>query len=322
MLSILMPLDSHTSYLEESLNSIQNALSRIECESELLVVLNGATIEDTHKITTTLSRFQLQSRILTLRDRDLVSALNFGLKEAQYDFVARMDGDDVCLPERFSTQIRYLNVRKDLVAVGGQALLIDEFGSEFGNTHYPKDVNRFLKFGNQIAHSAVMFRRSIVLSINGYSKKYPFAEDYDLWCRLIEKGNVENLRSTVIKYRVHQYQVSSSNLMRQLSSTILIMARFYEINISFLEIQLDFLFSNLPIVAEWDLLTLSIMKTNQEFTNAVALMILRRTKGRTLRSHANAIYNLFKTYKFSLKIIIEVLSESISMRCHYFKQRY
>ena len=139
-------------------------------------------------------------------NQGLGNALNIGLKEASFEIIARMDSDDVSIPNRFEKQIHYLNEHKDCSLLGGQ---ISEFiGTEnniVGKRIVPCDNNDILerlKSRCPFNHMSVMMLRSHVIAAGNYND-WHFNEDYYLWIRMAEAGcKFANLPDTLVNVRV------------------------------------------------------------------------------------------------------------------------
>jgi glycosyltransferase involved in cell wall biosynthesis len=146
----------------------------------------------------------------------IVPALNLGLKNISSEFVARMDEDDVMLPNRLQLQYDYLKKNSSVLAVGGQLALVDIENRITGFASYQTNIgisSRHLFEGSPIAHPAVMFRLEAVNQIGGYRSFLP--EDWDLWVRLREVGPIHNLKERVLNYRVHPGQLSREKMYAQ-----------------------------------------------------------------------------------------------------------
>lgn len=124
-------------------------------------------------------------------NKGLAYALAFGLKFVKTELVARMDSDDVCCPDRFEKQLRFMDDNPEIVICSGA---IDEF---YENPEKPVSVRRVPCSSNEVAkrlksrcpfnHVAVMFRKSAVESVGSY-QSVAYFEDYDLWFRMLMAG--------------------------------------------------------------------------------------------------------------------------------------
>jgi len=136
----------------------------------------------------------------------LGAALNNGLKQCQYELVARMDSDDVSLPNRFEKQVTFMEKNPDIVLLSGY---ISEFKNDPDDVYYirrvPIDSNviaRYIKWRNAFNHMTVFFKKSVVSSVGGYDDKITYFEDYDLWIRLVQAGyKVSNIPEVLVNVR-------------------------------------------------------------------------------------------------------------------------
>jgi len=153
----------------------------------------------------------------------LVDALNTGLQHVQTEFCARMDADDIALHGRLRRQLEILQTHPNTVLVSGLVRYIDESGDLLPGINWiergiPVDKSKIrsrLKTENCIFHPTVMFRTAAVRSVGGYTNNYPHIEDYDLWLRLLQKGDFETLDFPVLLYRIHPSQIGAVHGSRQ-----------------------------------------------------------------------------------------------------------
>lgn len=136
----------------------------------------------------------------------LGKALTFGLGKCSYELVARADSDDICEPDRFESQIRFMMENPDIAIVGGQ---IVEFESDPSkpmrmrcNPVTPEAVYENAKRRCPLNHMTVVYRRSVILGLGAY-RHVPYVEDYDLWARVFVAGyKVSNIDKVVVRARV------------------------------------------------------------------------------------------------------------------------
>ena len=121
----------------------------------------------------------------------LGNALQLGTKAAKYDLVARMDSDDICLPNRFETQLAYMEQHQDCDIVGGQMTeFIGEPTNIVGKRIVPlsdNDIKEYMKSRCALNHVTVMFRKNAVLKAGNYQDWF-WNEDYYLWVRMMMAG--------------------------------------------------------------------------------------------------------------------------------------
>ena len=208
-ITLLMPVRGEALFLLETLGSILNYQDVSTLKIETIIVDDGISNNGLEM----LYRFEntIALKILRNEGSGIVDALNTGLNACVTRYVARLDSDDLILPGRLEKQLFALEDRENLSVIGGQIQLINEFGSSLPNVRFPvgsKNVTKMMKFRNSIAHPAATFKLDKVLEVGGYRKFFEFSEDYDLWLRILEAGEIDNLNDFVIKYRVHSQQLS------------------------------------------------------------------------------------------------------------------
>lgn len=139
-------------------------------------------------------------------NRGLAYALAFGLKFVKTELVARMDSDDVCTPDRFEKQVRFMEEHPEIAVSSGA---IDEFDEDPTNPVSTRRVPlssqgilRMLKWRSPFNHMAVMFRKSAVEKVGSY-QSVAYFEDYDLWFRLLMAGfKGANLPDVLVHARI------------------------------------------------------------------------------------------------------------------------
>ena len=157
---------------------------------------------------------RLKGRVVTGNALPLHECLARMVEEVQTEFVARMDGDDVCLPDRFERQMAAMAADSSLAAIGGQMELIDGRGEKIGEMpEYPGDfcgVLCRLLIQSPLPHPGVMLRRGKILEAGNYLVPKPM-EDFDLWFRMAQVGKIENLRDKILKYRITDTSITSQS---------------------------------------------------------------------------------------------------------------
>lgn len=188
------------------------ALESIEAQTiskdifEMVIVADRISVEDIKRI---LAKFTFACQVFESNKPGIVSALNLGLSVSKGEYIARMDEDDVMEVKRLELQYRFLKKNTKYVALGGQLKLIDQHGIVLGPAGFQEKISdsvQDLLIKSPIAHPAVMFNRQIATEIGGYRDFLP--EDWDLWLRLSEVGQIGNLPQNVLYYRVHDQQLS------------------------------------------------------------------------------------------------------------------
>ncbi|MDE6810485.1 MAG: glycosyltransferase [Muribaculaceae bacterium] len=191
---------------------IRNAIESISIKqtfkpSEVILVVDGPVGSKINQVLTELSEKIHYLKIIRLeKNMGLGHALNIGLSHTSYEFVARMDSDDIATPFRCEKQIKYLSNNKDISIVGGQ---ITEFIGEESNIVSKrivpcdsKDIEEYIKSRCPFNHMTIMARKSKILEVGNYQELH-FNEDYYLWIRMYEQGcKFANLPDTLVNVRV------------------------------------------------------------------------------------------------------------------------
>lgn len=148
------------------------------------------------------------SRIVLIKNSSnlgLASSLNKCINISKGKYIARMDSDDIALKDRFEKQFCYLEKNSDVAVVGTQAYFIDQTDKRFKEFNTPLEItfkNTVRK--SNLIHPTTMIRKNVLDEVNGYSvnKFTRRAEDYDLWCKISEKGyRLTNLPERLFEYR-------------------------------------------------------------------------------------------------------------------------
>lgn len=200
--------------------AIASVLAQTFADFEFLILDDGST-DGTATILAAAAARDARVRPILRENRGLVASLNQLLAEARAPLIARMDADDICLPERFAKQIAFLAAYPDHGVVGSFTRDIDEHGCTYDNSgdDHPLTHEAFLaniaSGGPLLAHPSVMFRREVILAVGGYHAAFRHCEDYDLWLRLAQRTRIANLPERLLEYRHYPDQVSNRHAVEQ-----------------------------------------------------------------------------------------------------------
>jgi glycosyltransferase involved in cell wall biosynthesis len=202
MISVLIPVyNTPPLFLRECLES---CLDQTIQDYEIVVVNNGTNNPATNSVLSAYNKnkkFKIFDCERQTDKKNLSIALNYGLQHCKYNLVARMDSDDVMIPDRLEKQRNFMLENPAVDVLGGQI----HVSPDGYITNHPANVTKEIALGSFwfINHPTVMYRRDKILSIGGY-KEYPelFAEDYELWVKcLINNIKIKNLPDTLVNYR-------------------------------------------------------------------------------------------------------------------------
>lgn len=219
LVSVIMPVCNGAPFVGKAIQSI---LLQSFHDFELIVVDDGST-DETPEI---LERFlKKDPRIIVLRhEKPLGISLscNEAATHARGKFLARMDADDIAMPQRLETQLQCIENRPECVALGTWAMQIDPDGWPIGYWRVPTEheaiLNQLLSGrGGAIIHPTAMIRRSAFNTVGGYDESLRAGQDADLWLRLAEIGRLANVPEILLYYRFH---LSSVTWQRQLEQAL------------------------------------------------------------------------------------------------------
>lgn len=202
--------------LRESIESILNQTYK---DFEYIIILDYPD-NDVHK--SVIEEYALKDdRIhfyINEKNMGLTDSLNRGLSLCHGEYIARMDADDISLPDRLERQMKYLE-KNHYDLIGGITEMINENGSLLYSIKNvptdPKKINKALRYSQCIAHPTWLGKKEVFEKNAGY-RHMPLCEDYDFTLRAVLNGFViSNLNETVLKYRMTSNSISRSNLFEQ-----------------------------------------------------------------------------------------------------------
>lgn len=220
LISVLMAVRDGRSYLDDSLNSV---LDQTESDLEFLVLDDGSEDGTLQR----LREFARRDERVRIWYRSggghggLTRSLNELLFRSRGQFIARMDADDVCLPDRFEQQLRFMGRHPTCVLAGGLIEHINRHGDSVACRPLPLDHDaidgrHLWQSGGGIIHPTWFGRRGLFERLGGYRPQFPYAQDYDFMLRAAEVGELRNLKRVVLRYRIHDAQVSRGRRAEQL----------------------------------------------------------------------------------------------------------
>lgn len=221
MISILLATYNGQSFIQQSIDSILNQTFK---DFELLIGFNGTT-DNSKNIVAEYD----DSRIKVFDygdDKGKAKTLNKLIKEAQFDWIAIQDDDDIWFPTKLENQVKFL---EDFDVIGTQIQYIDKNSNIIGGVYLEiNDRNikqKSLSGNNQIANSSSIIRKKAVEEINGWDESLFGVEDYDLWLKLIRKDyKFKNLNEVLVLHRLHSNS-NFNNTSRQENDLNLILNR-------------------------------------------------------------------------------------------------
>ena len=207
-ISVLMPAYNSEKYISEAIESI---LNQTFTDFEFIIINDGST-DKTAEIINKYAKSDNRIKFVNnTKNQGLIAVLNEGLDIATGEYIARMDSDDISLPERFAKQIEYMDKHPECGVLGTWTEL---FGPHIKKNKIVKKppIVKLLDFvirGNDVAHPTAMIRRSVLVDNNiKYNPEYKHAEDYALWGTICKYAEIHNLQEILLKYRWHDGNIS------------------------------------------------------------------------------------------------------------------
>lgn len=209
-------------FVRVALDSI--LMSQTVKPTEIVLVRDGLVPEVLDKLLNEYeARFPEVFNIIRLNQNGgLGKALKLGVESAKYDIVARMDSDDICLPNRFELQLQYMETHPECDIIGGQMTeFIGEPSNIVGKRIVPEsneDIYNYMKGRCALNHVTVMFRKDSILKVGNYQDWF-WNEDYYLWVRMMmNKCVFANLSDVLVNVRSGEDQYARRGGMKYFKS--------------------------------------------------------------------------------------------------------
>ena len=206
VVSVVMPTYNAEAFVDAAVSSIR---AQTVTDFELIAIDDGSQ-DRTVEILTQHAVVDPRIKVLRRTHRGISDTLNEGIAASRGAFIARMDADDVAVPQRLERQLAALMDRPKVAVAGSNYEIIDHSGRHMGASDLPTDpaeIRRTLDRNNCIAHPTVVMRRDAVLAVGGYRRAFAQCEDYDLWLRLCERHDLINVADPLLRYRQHPGQL-------------------------------------------------------------------------------------------------------------------
>ncbi len=212
LISVLMSVYNGERWLADSIKSVLNQSFK---DFEFIIVNDGSD-DSSLKIIESFAYSDSRIRIFNKENSGLTHSLNYGLSKARGEWIARIDADDMCAPDRFLRQLQYSRSEEDLVLIGSGLFIIDDHGNQIKTVRYPKKHKRLIRSLSKglpfFPHSSAFFKLENALEVGGYRAEFKRSQDQDLWLRLSSKGKITCLNKSLVSIRKHSEQISNENL--------------------------------------------------------------------------------------------------------------
>lgn len=204
--TVLMPVRNGMPYLQDAVHSLRAQTLR----SWTLVVIDDGSTDGSTQYLTQLGDPRI--RVRHIPQSGLGAALNVGLEMCKTEFVARMDADDISLPQRLRSQLDYLVSHIDVGLVGTQIRYCRHSSSARFSPPLPCDhnsiVSRLMNMHHAMCHGTIMCRTKALQRIGGYRVKGA-GQDWDMFLRIAETSRLANLDEVLYLYRLHSQSINA-----------------------------------------------------------------------------------------------------------------
>lgn len=222
LVSVVMPVYNAGEFLPEAVKSI---LSQTYRNFEFVIV-DDASEDSSWQIIQNFARKHKQIKIhRNPQNLGVSETVKKAISLAKGEFLARMDADDIALPQRIEKQVDYLLNHKETVAIGGQCFLIDKNGGVIGEKTFPTSFSDIYKY---IYKFVPLQQPTLMIARNRLPKQFKYyrdgmdtAEEVELLFKLFQYGKVENLPDTVLMYRLHDKNTSLLDIRKTFLLTLL-----------------------------------------------------------------------------------------------------
>jgi len=214
---VIMSVYNGELYVKEAIESILNQTFSI---FEFLII-EDASKDKCLKI---IQSYEKKDKRITLfmneENKGLTKNFNFLLKQSKWEFVARMDCDDISEPEGLQIQLQSIK-KKKIDILGTQAININEKGDYISDRNVPtthQEIDKMLPKLNPLIHPTILFKRSSLLKRKGYDEKYRTSQDYALWFKAVANGlKIENLDLKLLRNRINENYLKRKTLKYHLN---------------------------------------------------------------------------------------------------------
>ena len=208
--SIIMPVYNAEKYLREAIESI---LNQTFTDFEFIIIYDPS-FDNTLNIINSYSDARI--RIIENKKRTgLVKSLNKAVRYTHGEYIARQDADDISLPNRLKLQLDFLEKHPEVALLGTGIYVINEKGETIEKRIMHPNPKKSLLKGNRFIHGSVMFRKPVIDELGTYNELFKNSEDYELWLRLSQKYDVNNLTLPLYELRSHGSSISSAKIEEQ-----------------------------------------------------------------------------------------------------------
>jgi len=212
-ISIIIPTYNQAEYLQEAVDSVLNQTYK---NIEIIIIDDGST-DNTLKVVNSFN----DNKIIFIQQRNkgASSARNTGIKEANGEYIAFLDSDDLWLKDKLRKQIDFMRENQKVGLLGTGCFQVIDTNKMIYKKIFPhkneilqKDLIKY----NPFIQSSVMVRKNVFNDIGLYDEKFKESEDYDLWLRIAQKYKIANLKQALVTKKYSKAGLSKNKDSKQL----------------------------------------------------------------------------------------------------------
>lgn len=193
--------------------AMQSMFDQTVPSNDFVLVCDGPLTDELYAVISDMkaSYPDILNVIKLTENKGLGNALNEGLKHCKNELVARMDSDDISLPDRCEKQLLVFDKYNDLVLLGTAIRTFNENGDEMIRSVKSdlSEIKHIMRRGSAFHHPTVMFKKDVVLVCGGYDPILTRRQDYDLFSKIIHNGyHASNINETLLRYRTDEVWIS------------------------------------------------------------------------------------------------------------------
>lgn len=212
LVSVLMPVYNAEKHLREAMDSVlQQSYRNLE-----LVIVNDGSVDGSEDII--LSYSDPRIRLLANpENKGLIYSLNEGISACKGAYIARMDADDICMPERIAAQLAFMEQHPEVGVCGCDYTQFSASAEQsFRALSDHDEILSQMLFNSPVVHPSLMLRRSALLEIEPvFNPGYHHSEDYELWSKLVLRTRFSAVHQLLFRYRLHEGQVTQKHSGQQ-----------------------------------------------------------------------------------------------------------
>jgi len=215
--SVIMSVYNGEKYLKEAVESI---LNQTFGDFEFIIINDGST-DKSGEILEEYAKKDSRIRLFHQKNMGLTKSLNRAIKLARGEYIARMDADDISMPERLERQVKFLEQHQEVGVVGCNVTIINQTGNFVKSVRLPNNINLSLRKRNCLVHGSIVFRKEVIEQSGAYNEKMLYAQDYEMLLRISKVFKISSVNEFLYKLRMHKNTIFYKKFFKQVYYTAL-----------------------------------------------------------------------------------------------------